>query len=127
MEDKSRTRLVGMLGFAMRAGKVVIGTDIVCRTLPKAGRVKIVLVSDGASESTKNKVIGKCEFYSTEARIIDLDTAELGRLLGKTYAPAVIGITDDRFADEIRKALGESDGDTTPIQRRKEVSSSGDR
>jgi ribosomal protein L7Ae-like RNA K-turn-binding protein len=121
------TRLFGMLGFAMRAGKVVIGTDIVCRTLPKARRIKIVLVSAGASESTKNKVIGKCGFYSVESRIIDLDTAELGRLLGKTYAPAVIGITDERFASEIRSALTESDGDTTPLKRRKEVSSSGDR
>ncbi len=105
-----------MLGFAMRAGKVVIGTDIVCHTLPKVGRIKIVLVSAGASESTKNKVIGKCGFYSVESRIIDLDTAELGRLLGKTYAPAVIGITDERFADEIRKALEESNGDATPIK-----------
>ena len=116
-----------MLGFAMRAGKVVIGTDIVCRTLPKVGRIKIVLVSDEASESTKNKVIGKCGFYSVDARVIDLDTVELGRLLGKTYAPAVLGITDERFADEIRKALTESSGATAPTKRRKEVSSSGDR
>ena len=30
---------------------------------------------------------------------------ELGRLLGKTYAPVVLGITDDRFAQEIKLAL----------------------
>ena len=34
-----------------------------------------------------------------------MDTAELGRLLGKLYAPAVIAITDERFADEIVRAL----------------------
>ena len=112
MENKSRTRLFGMLGFAMRAGKVIIGTDLVCRALQKGadGRVRLVLVSDTASAATKKKVIGKCEFYSVDSRVIDVDTEELGRLLGKTYAPAVLGITDERFADEIRKAADNTDG-----------------
>ena len=34
-----------------------------------------------------------------------MDGDELGRLLGKLYAPAVVAITDDRFAKEIKLAL----------------------
>ena len=34
---------------------------------------------------------------------IDISTDELGHLLGKTYTPAVIGVMDDGFANEIEK------------------------
>ena len=107
MEVKDKTRLVGMLGFAMRAGKVIIGTDAVCSSLSKKGaaRPRIVLLSESASEGTRSKVTHKCEFYGVEVQTIDIDSSELGRLLGKLYAPATVAIKDDGFAKEIRKAL----------------------
>lgn len=90
----------------MRAGKVIIGTELICRALPKRGTsaVRLVLISHTASEPTKKKLLTKCEFYTREAKIIDIDSGELGRLLGKTYAPAAVAITDEGFANEIRKA-----------------------
>ena len=96
-----------MLGFAMRAGRVIIGADQVALALPKKGKgeVKLVLVSKGASDGTKKRMTTKCEFYRKEIRLIEMDTAELGRLLGKLYAPAVIAITDENFANEIARAL----------------------
>ena len=59
------SRLAGMLGFAMRAGKLILGTDIVCRAMPKrgAGRVLLVAVSCTASDATKKKLFTKSEFY----------------------------------------------------------------
>ena len=113
MENKARSRLNGMLGFAMRAGKVVIGTELVCTSMSARGknRARIVLISSTASEGTKKKVGFKGEFYGVETRIIDIDGDELGRLLGKLYAPAAVAITDDRFAEEIRLAL-DSVGDS---------------
>jgi ribosomal protein L7Ae-like RNA K-turn-binding protein len=97
------TRLKGMLGFAMRAGKVIIGTDLVCRAMP-TGRVKLVLVSSTASEATKKKLFVKSDYYSISAIEVDVDTERLGNLLGKTYAPAAVAVTDDGFAAEIKKA-----------------------
>ena len=113
MDNKSRSRLNGMLGFAMRAGKVVIGTDLVCTSMASKGKshARLVLLAKTASEGTKKKITFKSEFYGVETRIIDMEGSELGRLLGKLYAPAVVAITDDRFAVEIRKAL-DSDGDS---------------
>jgi len=107
LENKADTRLVGMLGFAMRAGKVIIGCDLVCRALAKTGggRVELVLVSNEASDPTKKKITNKCSFYKTDLCEISLGTEELGRLLGKTYAPAVVGICDRGFSEEIKKAL----------------------
>ena len=93
-----------MLGFAMRAGKVVIGTEQVCVALAKKGRVKLVILSVGASESTKKKVTVKCEFYGVPVIEVSMETEELGSLLGKVYAPACVGITDPGFARELAAA-----------------------
>ena len=106
MENKSKSRLVGMIGFAMRAGKVVIGTDLVCTSMSRSGskRARLVILASDASDATKKKIKNKCEFYSVDFRVVDIDGDALGQLLGKTFAPAVIAISDDRFAEEIRLA-----------------------
>ncbi len=95
-----------MLGFAMRAGRVIIGTDAVISALSVRGAkaVRLVIVASNASDGTKNRIAHKCEFYNKTKITADIDSSELGRLLGKLYAPAVIAITDDRFAEELIKA-----------------------
>ena len=107
MENKSKSRLVGMIGFAMRAGKVVIGTELVCASMSKKGakHAQIVLLTSTASEGTKKKIRCKCEFYGVELKVIDIDGDRLGQILGKTFSPAVIAISDYRFAEEIKNAL----------------------
>lgn len=103
MENNSMRRLYGMLGLAMRAGKLIIGTELICRAMPK-GSVKLVLVSAGASDGTKKKLKVKSEFYNISAIEVDIDTERLGKLLGKTYAPAAVAVADEGFAVEIKKA-----------------------
>ena len=97
-------RVHGMLGLAMKAGKVVIGTEQVIAYLQK-GKIKLVLLSGTASEGTKKKIGFKCEFYKTHMIEVTVDTDELGRLLGKTYSPAVVGITGENFSNVITKHL----------------------
>ena len=100
------TRLKGMLGFAMRAGKLLVGTDIVCRTAAKqsGGGIRLVVIAAGASASTKKKLSGKCDFYKIPSVEIDTTPEEFGDLLGKSYAPAAVGVTDEGFAREIAAA-----------------------
>ena len=114
MENKINKRLTGMLGFAMRAGKVVIGTESVCSAMAKRGKDKprLVLIAKGASEGTTKKLLTKSQFYGIDTITIDIDSSELGRLLGKLYAPATVAIVDDRFAEEIIRAAGADDKDT---------------
>ena len=100
----NETRLLGMLGFAMRAGKLIIGTESVCRAMAK-GSPKLVLVSDAASEGTKKKLTVKCEFYGIPYEMLPLGAEKIGALLGKTYAPMAIAVTDPGFSAEIKKAL----------------------
>ena len=87
----------GMLGLAMRAGRLIIGTEQVCLALAK-GRVRLCIVSASASDGTKKKLRTKCEFYGVEMITPDIEIGELGRVLGKTYAPACVGVADENFA-----------------------------
>ena len=107
MDNKVNTRLYGMLGFAMRAGKVILGTESVCSAMAKNGKAKprLVLIAENASDGTKKKLLTKAEFYGIEAITINIDSSELGRMFGKLYAPATVAVVDDRFAEEIKKAL----------------------
>ena len=129
MDNNSNRRFYGMLGFAMRAGKVLFGTDTVCKKMSVRGAVRLVIVASDASASTKKKMTNKSEFYSIPVIVAQADSGELGRLLGKSFAACVLGISDEKFAEEIRKAHAESDSDGQREQtiQRKEVSDSGNR
>lgn len=98
-------RLRGMLGFAMRAGKVAIGTDSVCKALGSKSKPAIVVVAADVSEATKKKIFTKCEFYNVKSVQINIGADELGDLLGKTYSPAAVGIMDEGFAEQINRIM----------------------
>ena len=106
-ESDRNTRFRGMLGFARKAGKTVIGTEMVCRAMKIRGenRIRLVIISDKASDATRKKLTVKSEFYGIEHLEVDIEQQELGHLLGKTTAPAAVAVTDDGFAKEIKKAL----------------------
>ena len=99
-----------MLGFAMRAGKVVIGTDLVIGAIRAKGkgRARLVLISKHASEQTKKKIGFKAEYYKVRTAEIDLTPDELGNTLGKESSPVTAAILDDGFAEERVKSLAEN-------------------
>lgn len=103
MSSVGMERIIGMLGLAMRAGELIVGTDMICRAMAKK-RPMLVVISSGASAGTKKKLRTKCEFYSTESIEIDLNTERLGHLLGKAYTPAAVAVTQAGIAEEIVKA-----------------------
>ena len=96
-------RIKGMLGFARRAGKTVIGTELICRAMPDKS-LKLVVLSATASAATKKKLTVKSEFYGIPLVESDIDTESLGALLGKRGAVAAVAVTDSAFGDEIIKA-----------------------
>ena len=106
MDNNIKQRLFGMLGFATRAGKTIVGTDLVCRAMP-SGKVKLTVISCGASDSTKKKLTVKSEFYGLRSLVAEIDTEELGRVIGKASAVAAVAVTDEMFAAEILKLFAE--------------------
>lgn len=109
MQSDKIARLSGMIGLARRAGKTVIGTEQVCLALSKnKSELKIVLFSHTASDATKKKITVKCQFYGVKAIEINIDTEELARLLGKSFATAAVAVTDSNLADAIEKRVAEA-------------------
>lgn len=105
--NSNSSRFAGMLGFAMRAGKLIIGTESVCRAMAK-GMPKLVLIPADASDATKKKITVKSEFYGIPYIVAEICSADLASLIGKSFAPMAIAVTDSGFAEEISKALSET-------------------
>ena len=93
-----------MLGFAMRAGKVETGTEVVCGLVAKKIATLVIVASD-ASLSTKSKIRKKCEFYNIELVEPDVNSETLSQRLGKSSNTVCAAIKDEGFKREILKAL----------------------
>ncbi len=90
----------GMLGLAMRAGKVVSG-EFSTEKAVKSKTAKLVIVANDASENTKKLFRDKCSFYRVPIQICSTKE-ELGNAIGKEFR-ASLAVTDSNFATQIMK------------------------
>jgi len=94
------TRFLSMIGLSRRAGRVIIGTPLVTKSLP-SGSVKIVFYTADASFNTEKRITDKCKFYNTSCIKIDIPSVQLGHTLGKDSSVCVVGVTDDNFSKQL--------------------------
>ena len=104
MAEQNNTRFFGMLGFAMRAGKVEVGTDAVL-TLVAKGLISLVIIASDASDKSKERIKKICEFYNTDCIEPGVDAETLSQRLGKISNTVCVAIKDEGFKNEILKAL----------------------
>ena len=69
-----------MLGIAMRAGVLTLGTDGVLKAV-SSGNAAFVLLDQAASENTKKKFRDSCAFYGAE--LFETAQDRLGFAVGK--------------------------------------------
>ncbi len=82
----------------MKAGKISSG-DFSCEKLISAGRAKLVLVAEDASENTKKKFKDACSYK--KVNIVFFGSKDLlGRAIGKEIR-AVLAVTEEGFAERI--------------------------
>ena len=93
-------KILGLIGFAARARKISYGTDSVKLQLAK-GKVRLLIISEEASDRTKKDFINLSEEYNIP-KIIGGSNEELSKAIGKSNK-AVIGIHDKELSNEIRK------------------------
>ena len=95
-------KILGMLGLASRAGKLVFGTDS-CLEFINKNKIKLLIIAHNSSDRTKlrfreiatKKNISIYEIYSIE---------ELSKAIGKKNK-AIVGVIDINFSKEIIKRL----------------------
>jgi ribosomal protein L7Ae-like RNA K-turn-binding protein len=89
-----------MLGLCRRAGAVIIGTDLVTKSLP-SGKVKLVIYAENSSQNTEKKITDKCKFYGVNCVKAQDSTDDFAHAIGKLSSVSVVGITDENFSKEL--------------------------
>ena len=105
-KNTTRNKLLGAIGLAKKAGKALLGTDVVCEAM-QAGKAIFVLASGHASENTKRRISEYSEKCGVKTVFADVGTEELGAAVGKRPL-ACVGITDENFMKLIERNLCES-------------------
>jgi ribosomal protein L7Ae-like RNA K-turn-binding protein len=94
--------VLGLLGLASRARKVVSGEPVLKSIRLK--QAQLVILAKDASENTKKKYRDKCDFYERELiEFSDIDT--ISKAIGMSNR-VCIAIVDEGFARTIKSKLG---------------------
>ena len=99
-------KLLGLLGLASRARRLVTGTDL-CRDAVRRGQLILVIVASDASANTADRITNACLYYDTDWCQVPIPSSVLSKQIGKTANVAVIGITDVNFANGIAALFDE--------------------
>ena len=99
-------KILGMLGIATKAGKIVMGAEATKEAMVKQ-KVKLVIVATDASERTKKNM--ELEAEKQHCKIYQKATIEeMSRAIGKNNK-AIVGITDKQFANAMEKNINGGD------------------
>jgi predicted RNA-binding protein YlxR (DUF448 family) len=90
-----------LLGFAKRAGQCVLGMTAV-RQMLKKGKIRLLIVSQGAGESTRAKLDGLARHYRVPL-VLYAGERTLEDAVGRANCRTV-GILDSKFAAKIGEA-----------------------
>lgn len=116
VEEKAAVekKLLSILGFTAKAGKMISGVDRICDEIRRHGAPSedgkglsthgIVLLSCDASQNTAKRVFNACRFYRVELVKTTLTQDAIGTIIGKASS-AACATFDRSFSDGIRKAL----------------------
>lgn len=96
-------RLLGMLGLAVRAGKVSFGVFMTEKALDE-GRAKLVIAAEDIGQSNRRRIENRCSEWDVPL-IFYSDKASLSRAAGKKDMP-VAAVLDEGFSKAIVKIYG---------------------
>lgn len=95
-------KVYGLIGLAMRAGKIAFGADAV-EDLIKKRKLKLVIVAENSSDRTKNNFEFMCNKNNIPI-IIYGNIEDISKSIGKQNK-AIIGIKETNIANEISKIV----------------------
>lgn len=102
-----QNRIVNLLMIARKAGKLMLGFDMVSEAL-KTGKAAAVVFSGDASERTKKEVLFLMKHMGKSVpcyTLTEYTKEELGHSLGKMTA--VLAVCDEGFSGQIAKLVSD--------------------
>ena len=100
--EAARRKLLGYMGFAARARKIVNGYNTCVFTMEK-GKVRLLIIAEDLAENSKKKMIAAAGRLKVEYRVFG-DSEEMSHMTG-TAGKGIFGITDENFAKVISKEI----------------------
>ena len=97
--------VLGMIGLAKRAGKVVTGAEI-CGAAIKKGRSGLIIIAGDISENSRKAITDTCKYYKVKY-IEYADKEKLGKITG-SQERAVISVNDRGFAKAVLEKYAEA-------------------
>ncbi len=110
---QAKKKFLGLVGIAMKAGKVSAGTNLVVDAIRAGSPAKCpraVFLCEDASDNTKKRVVNACTYYEIPLYTIPVSGADLGGAIGKSGIIAAVGITDAGLSEALVKQINASEG-----------------
>ncbi len=103
--------LLSVIGLCRSAGRLVMGTEMICEALKKRGVGKnfediIVIEASDTSENTHKRITDRCSYYNVRYIRIESDRLSLGKAIGRGEVGAVM-VNDESFCRAIDKKLSQ--------------------
>lgn len=100
-----KDKVLSLLGLAERSRNVVSG-GFATEQAVKSGKASLVIIAEDASGNTRKKYSNMCDFYKVPC-VVHGTKETLGHSMGKEER-SVLAVTEEGFANSIRKHLGDS-------------------
>ena len=109
-KEKTHTeRALGLMGLAVRAGRVIFGTPMVCDAMRAGKKIHLVIEACDSSENTHKRINDRCAYYGVKHVRANVGTGQFAHAMGKSGDLAVIAVTDQGMAKAILELLSEAD------------------
>ncbi len=100
-----RDKVLSMLGLAARSRNVVSG-GFATEQAVKCGKARLVIIAEDASDNTRKKYNNMCDYYRVPCVVYGTKET-VGHSMGREER-SVLAVTDEGFANSIRKHLADS-------------------
>lgn len=97
-----KNRILYMLSLCQKSGNMVSGEES-CEKAIRAGKAKIIILSEDASENTRKKFKNSSDFYKVPLYFFSTKE-ELGHTIGKRFR-AVLTITDEGLGNKLKDLI----------------------
>lgn len=99
------SKLLGMLGLSMKAGKLVCGCEAICDKVRTGKNVYLVIISSDVAQNTKKRLVNCCRYYGVEYRESSVTQSEMSHAVGKTSSVSSVAVLDENFGNAIIKLV----------------------
>lgn len=96
-------KVLTLLGFAAKAGKLSYGFDAVCTSISQK-KSKLVLTANDMSPKSKKEIVFFCERFKTQSVVLEnYDMTTLSHAIGRKCG--VVSVNDSNFSQALLSAI----------------------